>query len=144
MNKLFYVGFLLLFSARLCAQTNGDVSLLQAKYIEESSTYKIKALQPKRFKTINYINPVFWVFKGAMSLYQHGLSPQIAAQCAYSLSCSNFSKSVIHEHGLLMGVLLSSDRLMRCNGKASVEYPDFLFDTTCDKVIDEAAFYHLN
>ena len=66
-------------------------------------------------------NPVSLAFGGLMYFYQKIVSPQISAGCSYEISCSNFSKKCIVEFGLIKGIALSSDRLMRCNGIAAYD-----------------------
>ena len=137
-------SFLLIFL--VCALKNinaQDLTLLRAKY-EASPVVApgITTLKAKQRPVLNYFNPVFLGLKGAMYIYQTVLSPQVSASCAYRLSCSKFSKEVIYEYGVVKGILLSADRLTRCNDKACIEYPEFLYDNNTEKVIDEGAFYH--
>ncbi len=60
-------------------------------------------------------NPINSIFGGLMLLYQNSITQQIGANCNYTLTCSNFSKRSIEQYGLIKGIFLSSDRLMRCN-----------------------------
>ena len=60
-------------------------------------------------------NPVTLLLKGTMFMYQHAISPQLARHCPYEITCSNFSKQSIQEYGIVKGVFLSADRILRCN-----------------------------
>lgn len=60
-------------------------------------------------------NPVTLMLKGSMYVYQNVLSPQLARSCPYEITCSNFSKQSIAKFGIVKGVFLSADRIMRCN-----------------------------
>lgn len=60
-------------------------------------------------------NPAYHVLSSSMYVYQSVVSPLIARQCAYTPSCSAYSKALIREYGLLKGMFLTADRLMRCN-----------------------------
>ena len=60
-------------------------------------------------------NPVTLVLKGTMYVYQNVISPQLARNCPYEITCSNFSKHSIEEYGIVKGVFLSADRILRCN-----------------------------
>lgn len=60
-------------------------------------------------------NPITLALTGSMFLYQNVLSAQMGRQCLYNPSCSNFSKQAIAEFGLVKGVFLTADRLLRCN-----------------------------
>jgi putative component of membrane protein insertase Oxa1/YidC/SpoIIIJ protein YidD len=74
--------------------------------------------KPMRNKSSNFVaryNPVSLAFKGAMLIYQRALSEQLAKQCPYEISCSNFSKLSIQEFGMFKGVFIGADRLLRCN-----------------------------
>ncbi len=86
-------------------------------------------------------NPVSLFFNGSMYIYQKAISEQISAQCGFTPSCSEFSKNLIQHYGLIKGVFLSADRLMRCNGRASDEYPASRMDRMTDKLIDPIEFY---
>lgn len=63
-----------------------------------------------------------------LNFYQSKISPLIAADCVYALSCSRFSRESIHKHGLIIGVLQTADRLSRCSFPCAKEIPDFKFD----------------
>lgn len=68
-------------------------------------------------KWIRY-NPISLVFGGMLFLYQSVISSQIAADCPYEVSCSNFSKQSIQQFGLIKGLPLSADRITRCSKPA--------------------------
>jgi putative component of membrane protein insertase Oxa1/YidC/SpoIIIJ protein YidD len=74
--------------------------------------------QPKTFKNCN---PVSLVFGGTLYLYQNYISQHLSADCLYDPSCSDFSKQSVKEYGLFKGVLLSFDRLSRCNRIAATD-----------------------
>jgi putative component of membrane protein insertase Oxa1/YidC/SpoIIIJ protein YidD len=59
-------------------------------------------------------NPVSLVFGGLLMFYQKVISQQLASNCPYEISCSEFSRLSIKEYGLIKGVSLSADRLTRC------------------------------
>lgn len=60
-------------------------------------------------------NPISLLLKGTMYTYQHVISPQLSRSCPYEITCSNFSKQSILEFGIVKGVFLSADRILRCN-----------------------------
>jgi len=76
-----------------------------------------------------------------MYFYQTVFSPQISAGCEFDRSCSNFSLTAIQEFGIIKGVSLSADRLMRCNGQAQVETEGHLINHSNGKTIDEPSMY---
>ncbi len=60
-------------------------------------------------------NPIYHVLSSGMYLYQRCISPVIVRSCAFSPTCSGYSKALIAEYGMAKGVICSADRLMRCN-----------------------------
>ncbi len=54
-------------------------------------------------------------FKGILKIYSNHISEQLLNDCIYEESCSQFSQGVMQEYGILKGVILSMDRMMRCN-----------------------------
>ena len=59
---------------------------------------------------------------GLIRLYQKFISSQDSPTCNFSPSCSRFGMACIQEYGVLRGVLLAADRLIRCNGSKSQHY----------------------
>ena len=74
--------------------------------------------QPKTFKNSN---PVSLIYGGSLYVYQNFVSQHLSADCLYDPSCSDFSKQVVKEYGLVKGGLLSFDRLSRCNRIAATD-----------------------
>jgi len=68
--------------------------------------------QPNKF--LKY-NPLSLAYGGSLYFYQNVISQHLSADCLYDPSCSDFSKQVVKEYGLIKGGLLSFDRLSRCN-----------------------------
>ena len=60
---------------------------------------------------------------GLIRLYQKFISSQDGPTCNFSPSCSRFGMACIQEYGVLRGMLLAADRLIRCNGSKSQYYP---------------------
>ena len=62
------------------------------------------------------------VAAGLIRLYQTFISSQDGPSCNFLPSCSRFGMGCIQEYGFLRGVLLTADRLIRCNGSQSTHY----------------------
>lgn len=77
-----------------------------------------------------------------MYVYQKAISPQFSSKCGYEISCSNFSKHVIQEYGLIKGVALTADRLTRCTPFAAIDV-NTVFLNEENKVIDNPEKYKL-
>ena len=73
-------------------------------------------------------NSVKLVFQGLLTIYQKGLSPLDGPSCPFSLSCSRFSRVCIKNKGLALGILMTGDRLLRCNHNASNTYLRSIYD----------------
>ncbi len=54
-------------------------------------------------------------FRGILSFYSKHISDQIINDCIYEESCSTFSQGAFREYGFGKGLLLTTDRMMRCN-----------------------------
>jgi putative membrane protein insertion efficiency factor len=67
-------------------------------------------------------NPVKLVAVSAIRLYQKFISPGQGDVCNFSPSCSQYSREAIGKYGALVGVLMTADRLMRCNPGAYKYY----------------------
>lgn len=96
----------------------------------------------RQHKIVRY-NPITLLLKGAMYTYQNLVSPQLGNRCLYELSCSNFSKASIKEHGLVKGLFLSADRILRCNRISTLDFVSYKINTRTGKYRDLPAFYHL-
>ena len=75
---------------------------------------------------------------GLIRLYQKFISSQDGPTCAFTPSCSHFGMACIQEYGVLRGVLLTADRLLRCNGSQSRHYHK---DNMTGKYIDPVSDY---
>ena len=75
---------------------------------------------------------------GLIRLYQKFISSQDAPTCSFSPSCSRFGMACIQEYGVFRGILLTTDRLIRCNGSQSRYYHK---DSVTGKYIDLVSDY---
>ncbi len=152
-RKLFLLTFV--FTAVIkCYPQNflADVALIKNKdysIVVRDNNYrsdiKINNKEPLEFKHKCFIaryNPVSIGAAALMLLYQHIVSPQFSGFCLYERSCSNFSKAAISEFGLIKGVFISADRLLRCNISAIHDIPADKFDPA-GYAIDEPEKYHI-
>jgi len=67
----------------------------------------------------------------------------LSTKCTYEISCSNFSKGAIKEYGLIKGIALSADRLMRCTPLAAIDIHKIDIDIENQKIKDNLSQYHL-
>lgn len=76
-----------------------------------------------------------------IGFYKFFLSEQLSANCEFCPSCSIFARDVIHDFGILQGVLMTADRLTRCGTQFSDKNNSYLFDRSNAKIIDSSAQY---
>jgi putative membrane protein insertion efficiency factor len=55
------------------------------------------------------------LFLGAIDLYRKYVSPISGPRCGFYPSCSAFGRRAVSEYGVLRGVMMTGDRLTRCN-----------------------------
>lgn len=97
---------------------------------------------PQPAKTVRF-NPqetseLKLVATGLIRLYQKFISSQDGPTCNFSPSCSHFGMGCIQEYGFARGILLTADRLIRCNGSQSNHYQR---DEVTGKYIDPVSDY---
>lgn len=55
-------------------------------------------------------------YSGLHGFYKRFISSQDGASCQFAPSCSHYAKLAIKKHHLFLGIILTTDRLIRCNG----------------------------
>lgn len=60
-------------------------------------------------------NPLTWLLKKLIRLYQVGISPRSAGHCRFRPTCSSYALEALEKHGLIKGCVLSVWRILRCN-----------------------------
>lgn len=75
---------------------------------------------------------------GLIRLYQKFISSQDGPSCQFSPTCSRFGMACIQEYGMIRGILLAADRILRCNGIKSHFYE---IDLKMNKYIDPITDY---
>jgi putative component of membrane protein insertase Oxa1/YidC/SpoIIIJ protein YidD len=137
---------LFIFYTAACAvgQDQRSLDLIGAHPVgskKEISTLNTTApIKSRRHNIAARYNPFALTATGLMLFYQHVVSPQISSSCIYTRSCSNFAKEAITEFGLIRGVLLAADRLLRCNRSCENDYPAYAFAPS-GRIIDEPSIY---
>ncbi len=127
LNKFAFVGLLLVTiivanNAVYAQQLTNDLTLI-SNHAEKAPTKRYRAYTPlvKKSTFLQKINPVQLTLSGLMFFYQNVLSSQFNAGCLYAPSCSEYGKCAIKHHGIFTGMLLTSDRLFRCNRIVALE-----------------------
>lgn len=94
--------------------------------------------QPKVFKNSN---PISLIYGGSLYVYQNFVSQHFSADCLYDPSCSDFSKQVVKEYGLIKGGFLSFDRLSRCNRIAATDLDPAMINENSHRFSDPIKWY---
>jgi hypothetical protein len=81
---------------------------------------KRQSLSPNPFYETNELKAVLLTL---IRLYQMFVSPEDIPVCNFTPSCSQFGLNAIKKYGIFQGVLMTSDRLQRCNGMGRRYYP---------------------
>ena len=55
------------------------------------------------------------VASATIRAYQRFVSPLLPPSCRFTPSCSQYALVAIEKHGLLIGMLMGSMRVLRCN-----------------------------
>lgn len=113
--------------------------LFSKLHVESSynSVRKVKWMDTKSKNKLIAYNPVNVVFSSLMFGYQKFLSPQLSASCVFTPSCSNFSKQLMKEYGLIKGLFLTADRITRCNRVGVSDISPLLIDEQTHHVLDD-------
>ena len=78
------------------------------------------------------------VATGLIRFYQKFISSQDGPTCAFHPTCSRFGMACIQKYGMVRGLLLTADRLIRCNGS---QWQHYHKDSVTDKYIDPVSDY---
>ncbi len=96
------------------------------------------APEAARVRSRSGVSGVGSLLKGAIRFYQVFISSQDMPVCNFVPSCSQFSAEAISRLGVVRGILLTSDRLQRCNGVSTSRYQ---IDHNSGRLIDPIQMY---
>ncbi|BAV04260.1 hypothetical protein FLA_0241 [Filimonas lacunae] len=144
-----WIALVLLVSVTSIAhtQTASDIMLVKQTSFYTPERYYKRAgnndsiLQTQHKNVIAAWNPFALAMKGSMFIYQHVLTQQLSRKCPYEISCSNYSKHAIHEFGLIKGMFVSADRLLRCNRLSASDISPLDIDLRTGAITDDLNKY---
>jgi len=87
------------------------------------------------------VNPVKLALGTLMWAYQNLISPQLSASCIYEPSCSAYSIGLLREYGTLRGVIMTADRLMRCNRLVLSDIPPSKVNKSSGRIPESITYY---
>ncbi|MGB9595562.1 MAG: membrane protein insertion efficiency factor YidD [Candidatus Poribacteria bacterium] len=105
--------------------------ILSQNPISNQLTTQKKDIDNKPFKPSD-------IFIGMIRFYQLFISTQDMPVCNFTPSCSQFGVDSLRKFGIIKGILLTSDRLQRCNGCSA---PYYQIDYQTGKYIDPVQRY---
>ena len=92
-------------------------------FIMQVTPIESKVEQEIPNSTLQEVSEIRLIGMGLIRFYQLFISSQDMPVCNFTLSCSHFGMKAIQQYGLFHGILITSDRLQRCNRMARKYYP---------------------
>jgi len=144
-NAIFLIalsGFVFSVHAQMTSQ---DIDLVKNRDFTDPllTPAKAKFMLPSSKNPVIRYNPVSLLAGSLMYAYQNSISVQFSASCLYNPTCSNFSKLLISEFGIIKGTFLSADRLSRCNRISLSKINPLKINAHDHKVHEEVSIYRL-
>jgi len=144
----FLILFLFFPVSVFCQSANplSDNELIERTTFEKESFHHHPApfLFVQSKNVILRYNPLSLALGSAMFVYQNVISRQFSAGCLYSPSCSEYSKRLITDFGLVKGVFLSADRISRCNRISATDIRPADIDPRLRKVSESTSIYKVH
>lgn len=135
MVKVFIALFLFCFIIPICSFAENSTSelsfILSQNPINDRQMIQKKEIDDKPFKPSD-------IFIGIIRFYQMFISTQDMPVCNFTPPCSQFGVESLQKFGIIKGILLTSDRLQRCNGCSA---PYYQIDYRTGKYIDPVQKY---
>jgi putative membrane protein insertion efficiency factor len=119
------------------AQIRDDLSFM----MEANPIIKQEAKRKEDGFTLRETSEIKLVCMGLIRLYQLFISSQDGSFCNFIPSCSRFGMAAFRKYGPIHGLLMTSDRLLRCNGVGRRYYSSF--DPKTGRVYDPVDAYYL-
>lgn len=114
---LLLVGFQLICSVSM-AQVKDDLKFI----IKTNPIMTEKKHEMSKF-TLKEVSESKLLATGLIRLYQLFISSQDMPVCNFTQTCSRFGIESIQKYGIFFGILMTADRLQRCNGIGKRYYP---------------------
>jgi hypothetical protein len=114
---IFFLGFQLITSESL-AQVKDDLN-----FIVKVNPIKTSKKQDISNFTLKEVSEFKLISTGLIRVYQLFVSSQDMPVCNFTQTCSRFGMEAIQKYGVFWGVLMTADRLQRCNGIGKNYYP---------------------
>lgn len=130
---LTFIPILVLLVHGLAPWSDGAPRTMQAPQAKPPSTVHAERIETSSIKL---------VLLAAITFFQKNLSPLDGPRCVLYPTCSHYAYLAIDKFGAFQGIMMSGDRLIRCNPsrKADHDYPLLPSGRLYDPVIRNAFF----
>ena len=83
-------------------------------------------------------SPFQFILLGSVRFFQEWVSPVDGSRCSFYPTCSRYGYEAVRDYGSLLGIVMTADRLMRCNSwtEAGQDYNRLPNGTLHDPVAD--------
>jgi putative component of membrane protein insertase Oxa1/YidC/SpoIIIJ protein YidD len=137
-GKIKYILFLIFVvnTIDVYGQSAGELDfILVPDSTQKNETGKKKLVSKPQISEINLL------LNGLIITYQTLLSSQQSPQiCTFTPSCSQFGYISIKKYGAFWGLLMTSDRFVRCH---NFNFHYYQFDFKSGKLIDPVDYYYI-
>lgn len=116
-----------LFSINAMSQSKEDIDHIKS-VVFENKEFSDRVVNYGFTQGKKTYNPFYHILSSSMYLYQKVISAQLSSSCAFNPSCSQYSKDLIKEYGIIKGIFLSSDRITRCTRISLADKSLYHFD----------------
>lgn len=127
MVKKFFIGVIFVFIGILGLSFASSISFGQVAddlaFIVNNNHIEKKTEKEELNFTFKEVSEIKLALRGLVHLYQLFISSQDRGSCNFTFSCSHFGTTAIQKFGVFHGLLMTSDRLQRCNTLGRKYYP---------------------
>ncbi len=109
-----------------------NAAVIQSYETTHSATLAPKTRPFLKGSNHNGIGKLF--FGSLLFVYQNVFSAQISANCAYEISCSEYTKKCIEKHGIFVGSIQGFHQFMHCTPSAIDEVPAYMKSSFSTKI----------
>lgn len=113
-------------------QINQPKAIVKSYYTGDKNNQNMMKYTNKK----SSYNPLFILGKIAMYGYQNIISPQLFINCPYEITCSNYCKIAVENNGIISGVFMGAERLLRCNKMSMLDVNTDLINPISNKISD--------
>lgn len=114
-------------------QLDKTIETLMNTFIDDEETNDLSESVNVMLPQSRWLNGFSITANGLLQLYQKHITTQDAQMCQFHPGCSDFSRIAFGRHNPFLAIVMTSDRLQRCNPFARKHYPKdsegFLIDT---------------